>query len=46
VPELQFFFDESIEKQDRIEQILQDLERERGEQAGGRRQRRAPGRNA
>jgi ribosome-binding factor A len=29
VPELQFFFDESVEKQDRIEQILQDLERER-----------------
>jgi ribosome-binding factor A len=35
VPELQFFFDESIEKQDRIEQILQDLERERAGQAGG-----------
>jgi ribosome-binding factor A len=34
VPELQFFFDESIEKQDRIEQILQDLERERAGQAG------------
>jgi ribosome-binding factor A len=29
VPELQFFFDESIERQDRIEQILQDLNRER-----------------
>ena len=29
VPELQFFFDESIEKQDRIEQILQDLAQER-----------------
>ena len=33
VPELQFFFDESIERQDRIEQILQDLERERRERA-------------
>jgi ribosome-binding factor A len=31
VPELAFFFDESIEKQDRIEQILQDLSRERAE---------------
>ena len=31
VPELQFFFDESVEKQDRIEQILLDLERERAE---------------
>lgn len=31
VPELQFYFDESIEKQDRIEQILQDLNRERAE---------------
>lgn len=29
VPELQFFFDESIEQQDRIERILLDLERER-----------------
>ena len=33
VPELQFFFDESIERQDRIEQILQDLEQERRERA-------------
>ncbi|CAN5451914.1 MAG: 30S ribosome-binding factor RbfA [Acidobacteria bacterium] len=31
VPELQFFFDESVEKQDRIERILLDLERERAE---------------
>ena len=31
VPELQFFFDESIERQDRIEQILQDLQNERVE---------------
>lgn len=31
VPELQFFFDESIERQDRIERILLDLERERAE---------------
>ncbi len=29
VPELQFFYDESIEQQDRIEQILLDLENER-----------------
>ena len=33
VPELQFFFDESIERQDRIERILLDLERERAEAA-------------
>jgi ribosome-binding factor A len=33
VPELQFFFDESVERQDRIEKILLDLERERAEQA-------------
>jgi ribosome-binding factor A len=30
VPELQFFFDESIERGDRIEQILQELNAERG----------------
>jgi ribosome-binding factor A len=29
-PELQFFFDESIERQDRIERILQDIRAERG----------------
>jgi len=29
IPELQFFFDESIERQDRIEQILQELKAER-----------------
>jgi ribosome-binding factor A len=29
VPELDFFFDESVEKQDRIERILQDLDAER-----------------
>lgn len=29
VPELQFCFDESIERQDRIERILQDLNTER-----------------
>lgn len=29
VPELDFFFDESIEKQDRIEKILQELNHER-----------------
>jgi ribosome-binding factor A len=31
VPELQFFFDESVERQDRIERILRDLETERTE---------------
>jgi ribosome-binding factor A len=29
VPELEFFFDESVEKQDRIEQILQELNQAR-----------------
>ena len=29
VPELQFFFDESIERHDRIERILQELQAER-----------------
>lgn len=29
VPELTFFFDESVGRQDRIEQILRDLEQER-----------------
>ncbi len=29
VPELQFFYDQSVEHQDRIEQILMDLKRER-----------------
>jgi ribosome-binding factor A len=33
VPDLQFFFDASIERQDRIEQILQDLNVERAERA-------------
>jgi ribosome-binding factor A len=33
VPELQFFYDESIERQDRIERILQDLHAERVELA-------------
>jgi ribosome-binding factor A len=33
VPELQFFFDESIERQDRIERILQEIEAERSETA-------------
>lgn len=32
VPDLQFFYDESIEHQDRIEQILLDLKRERDAQ--------------
>jgi ribosome-binding factor A len=31
VPELQFFYDQSVEHQDRIEQILIDLKRERDE---------------
>jgi hypothetical protein len=29
VPELQFFFDESVERHERIERILQDLHAER-----------------
>ena len=33
VPELQFFFDEAVERGDRIEQILQELHAERGERA-------------
>jgi ribosome-binding factor A len=36
VPELQFFFDESVERGDRIEQILQELNAERGDAAAGR----------
>jgi ribosome-binding factor A len=31
IPELQFFYDESIERHDRIERILQELEHERHE---------------
>jgi ribosome-binding factor A len=31
IPELQFFFDESVEKQDRIERILQEIQAERNE---------------
>ena len=31
VPELEFFFDASVERGDRIEQILQELNAERGE---------------
>ena len=34
VPELHFQFDESVEKQDRIERILLELEEERRERAG------------
>jgi ribosome-binding factor A len=30
IPELQFFFDESIERHDRIERILQEIHAERG----------------
>ena len=33
VPELQFFFDETVERGDRIEQILQELSAERREPA-------------
>jgi ribosome-binding factor A len=33
IPELQFFFDESIERQDRIERILQEIQAERTEAA-------------
>jgi ribosome-binding factor A len=33
IPELQFFYDESIERHDRIERILQELEVERVERA-------------
>jgi ribosome-binding factor A len=36
VPELHFFFDESVERGDRIEQILQELNAERGDAAAGR----------
>jgi len=31
VPQLQFFYDESIERQDRIERIIQDIHAERAE---------------
>ena len=31
VPELQFIYDESIEQQDRIEKIIQDIHSERAE---------------
>ena len=31
VPELQFFYDESIERQDRIERIIQEIHAERAE---------------
>ena len=33
VPELQFFFDESVERLDRVERILQELQAERVERA-------------
>ena len=36
VPEIEFRFDESIEHQDRIEQILRDLHREDAERAGSK----------
>jgi len=34
IPELQFFYDESIERHDRIERILQELQHERAERGG------------
>ncbi len=34
VPQLEFIFDESIERGDRIEQILRDIDSERSEAAG------------
>jgi ribosome-binding factor A len=40
VPQLEFFFDESIERGDRIEQILQDLQAERDQAAAGEEDRR------
>ena len=33
IPELQFFYDENIERLDRVERILHDLETERAERA-------------
>jgi ribosome-binding factor A len=38
VPELEFFFDDAVERGDRIEQILHDLDRERKRQAPEREQ--------
>ncbi|HEY7502071.1 MAG TPA: 30S ribosome-binding factor RbfA [Vicinamibacterales bacterium] len=35
VPDLQFFFDDSIERHDRIERILQQLQAERDASTGG-----------
>jgi ribosome-binding factor A len=32
VPQLEFFFDESVERGDRIERILQDISAERGDE--------------
>jgi ribosome-binding factor A len=34
IPDLQFFFDESVERHDRIERILQELNSERAERNG------------
>jgi ribosome-binding factor A len=36
IPELRFFFDETIERQDRIEKILQEIRAEQGETAESR----------
>jgi ribosome-binding factor A len=33
VPQLEFFFDDSVERGDRIEKILQDIKAERGDAA-------------
>jgi ribosome-binding factor A len=35
IPELQFFFDESIERLDRVERILQELQAERADTSPG-----------
>jgi len=35
VPEIRFEFDKNVENQDRIEQILLELERERQQREGG-----------
>ena len=35
MPELQFFFDESVEKLDRVERILQEIQAERATAAPG-----------
>ena len=41
IPELQFFFDENVERLDRVERILQDLQAERNASARRDRRRRS-----